>query len=186
MMQLLAQGWGPEKVMDRYLRYARELVDAGVTFRAMKPADKPEAWSLISRHVTMPSEWKIAKHEGGILAHDPGGKLIGALLMNGMSFDGPQGPQLMASIRSVVVDPGWRGRGVGVVTLGMADRPFHPQRPSFYLGNCAEADARFYQRLGYTVLQPGAEFPLPLGAETIKVNITNPDYPCFFFQEQDH
>lgn len=183
MIQLLAQGWGPEKVRARYLRHAREAVDAGVTFDGMKPADKTEVWSLISQHVTMPPKWKIAKNEGGIIARDPEGKLIGALLMNGISFDGPQGPQLMASIRSVVVDPAWRGRGVGVVTLGMADRPFHPQRPNLYIGNCAEADARFYQRLGYTVLQPGSEFPLPLGAETIKVGITNPDYPCFFFQE---
>ncbi|WP_306971216.1 GNAT family N-acetyltransferase [Arthrobacter oryzae] len=170
-MELLAQGWGPEKVRERFLGYAPKLVEAGVVFSAMQGSDKAQVWSLIDEHVTMPPGWKIAKEEGGIVARDSYGTLIGTLLMNAVGFDGPQGPATLVSIRSLVVDPAWRGRGVGVVTLGMADRPLPSHVPAFYLGNCAEADARFYQRLGYTVLRPGSEFPLPLGTEMIKVAI---------------
>lgn len=182
-MQLLAQGWGPTKVRDRYLGYARGLVDAGVTFAHMDTSDKPDVWSLIDAHVSMPAPWKIADEEGGIVARDSEGTLIGALLMSAVSFDSPRGPAALVTIRSLAVDPAWRGRGVGVVTLGMADRPVSSLGPAFYLGNCAEADAKFYQRLGYTVLQPGANLPLDLGPEGMRVAINNPDYPCCFFKE---
>lgn len=174
---------GPAKVRERYLRYARDSTAAGVAFAHMQNSDKPEVWAFINEHVSMPSPWRIAEEEGGIVARDSEGKLIGALLMNAVSFDSPRGPAVLVTIRSLAVDPEWRGRGVGVVTLGMADRPVSSLGPAFYMGNCAETDARFYQRLGYTVLQSGADLPLDLGPHGMTIAIDNPNYPCCFFRE---
>ncbi|MDO5867121.1 MULTISPECIES: GNAT family N-acetyltransferase [Paenarthrobacter] len=180
MMQLLAQGWGSQKVQDRLRSYARNL-DPEVQFMTMNQSDKAEARALIDEHVTMQPGWTIPKDEGGVVARDVTGKMIGALLVRATGFDGRY--SVIIEIRAVAVDPQWRSKGLGVVLLGMADRPWHPSATPFFLGNCAEADARFYQKLGYTVLQPGSEFPLPVGEHVINVAIGNPDYPCCFFKE---
>lgn len=105
--------------------------------------------------------------------------------MSAYGFEDDHGTVDVASmIRSIVADPGWRGTGAGVVTLGLAHVPFSTEnRPSVYMGNCAAADAKFYQRLGYTVLQPGEAFAAPFmgGAE---IAIGSEQYPCLFFKEE--
>jgi hypothetical protein len=53
--------------------------------------------------------------------------------------------------------------------------------PALTLGSCAPAEAQFYQRAGFTVLDPGAPLPFPLG-RPVWLGNTNPDYPCSFYR----
>lgn len=183
MILLLAQGWGKAKVKERVTRYAHPLVDAGVTFAAMREEDKPEVHALIDAHVEMEHGWKVSPESGGVVVRDKDGALIGTVLVGAGDFPRQMGPsQILGLVRAVAVDPAWRGRGVGVVALGMVERVFHENRPDYYVGNCKPEDARFYQKLGYTVLQPESEFPLALGDEVVQVAISNPRYPCCFFR----
>lgn len=51
MAQLLAQGWGAQKVHDRYMRYAAPLHEQGVTFAPMRDADRAEVRNLTVAHI---------------------------------------------------------------------------------------------------------------------------------------
>lgn len=183
-MQLLAQGWGAQKVKDRYLRHARAAVAAGVRFEPMDHPDRSPVQALLAAQVHgLGPGWRIGRDDGGLVARDASGNLVGALLASAATFQRPYPGYLVGTVRAVAVDPSWRGRGVGVVLVGMAAKAYEPLAPDFYMGSCAPADARFYQKLGYTVLKPGEPYQFPFGNYSY-FQVDNPDYPCFFYRER--
>lgn len=70
-------------------------------------------------------------------------------------------PEPWVYVWQLAVDPGSRMRGIGTVLLTMLPEavadvaPDLPRVQGTY-GACAPADASFYQRAGFDVLQPGA------------------------------
>ena len=179
----IKSGLGPKKVITRYMKYARQVVSAGVMFEGLNGTNGPQIRDLIDAHVLgLEPGWQISPDDGGLVARDADGKIIGALLLSASQFQRPYPGYVVGSIRAVAVDPVWRGRGVGVVLLGQAPKAYLPLEPSFYMGNCARADADFYAKAGYTVLKPGEIIQLPFGNQS-HFGVQSPEYPCFFYRE---
>lgn len=182
VMQVLKTGLGPKKVITRYMKYANEVVAAGVTFEGINDSSRPAVRDLIDAHVRgLNAGWQVSPDDGGLIARDRDGVIIGALLVSASVYQRPRPGYVVGSIRAVAVDPIWRGRGVGVVLLGQAPQAYSPLDPSFYMGNCTRSDAAFYAKAGYTVLMPGEIMQLPFGNQSF-FGIQNPEYPCFFYR----
>ncbi len=181
-MQLLAQGWGAEKAKQRHLRCAKPLVAQGVQWHALASSeddqDQDQVQQLVRKHVRgIAAEWTIESHAGAVVARDAKQGIIGAVVVGAADFAG----QVVALLQHLVVDPTWRGHGLGVVTLGMAHQLFDGmQKPTMYAGSCARPDARFYQRAGFTVLQPGEH--LVFRGNPFPVQNSNQYYPCWFYR----
>lgn len=122
-------------------------------------SDEPAAEDLVRTHIDgIDPGWTIDEDSGGVVAIGPDQVIIAVLIAAGMKMQGG----LLGFIRHLVVADNWRGQGVGAVTLGVAHQVFPvDQEPFMYIGECAARSARFYQRVGYTVLQPGEPLLLP-------------------------
>jgi GNAT superfamily N-acetyltransferase len=166
--------WDPTRVQQRYLNYAHRLVDQGVAFRTVQPDDKAPIEQLVQAHIAGSSSFRIRPEEGGVAALDAQGRVIAGLVIAGAQFN----TDVVIFIRHLVVDPVWRGQGVGVVTIGVLPQVHNA---TFYMGNCAVNAARFYQRSGFTVLDPGQPLPFLFGKQTM-MQLTNEHYPCFFYK----
>jgi GNAT superfamily N-acetyltransferase len=112
-----------------------------------------------------------------VVTRDAEGQLIGALVAGALSFEADK---VVLLVRHLVVEPSWRGRGVGVVQLGVLPQVLGRQ-PDLVIGNCEQDAAGFYQRAGFTVLEPGVPLPFPFGRQPM-VQLTNEHYPCWFFR----
>lgn len=174
---VLADGWDVGQVRDRHMRYAKDLVEAGVTFMHMTPEDRPAVQRLVGEHIT--GAGVVGAEEGGVVARDAEGRLVGALVVAGVSFEDQEKVTLI--IRHLVVEPDWRGRGVGVVQLGVLPQLLGGRRPDLIIGNCTEESAGFYQRAGFDVLEAGVPLPFPFGRQAM-VQLSNQEYPCWFFR----
>ena len=84
------------------------------------------------------------------------------------------------SLDHLAVDEGWRGRGLGFVTLQLGDRVPMPSKPVCQFGNIARDQARFFQRAGFTVFQPGEALQLP-GA-SVALSSSSEPYPCMMYR----
>lgn len=165
---MLRAGWSRPKVNDFYAVNALKLHTAGVVFSPYKPADKHEVEALVSSTIADSEDFAIISGEmGGIVARDRG-DLVATLMLTVAEFDGA----LLVTIRDLATSPQHRGRGLGTVMLGLIWQITHDgfgRLPDATAGNCSLETARFYQRAGFTVLQPGiimpasATLPVPLG-----------------------
>lgn len=178
--QLLRQGWSTDKARTRHLKYAHPLVEAGVTFRGMKHSERERTQQIVRAHVPGVEEFTLVKegrHRGAVLAEDHDQQVIGVLALEAADIEGVP----IAMINAVVTLPEHRGRGIGTVLLGVMDQLLIPQvgsAPELVAGNCAPEDARFYQRAGFTVLQPGEVLPFGRGVQVREES----EYPCWFYR----
>jgi GNAT superfamily N-acetyltransferase len=183
-MQLLAQGWGLERSRDRHLRYARALVARDVQWRGIDDADADAVARLVRENIRgIGEDWTLPAESGGVVAFTEADGIIGAMVIGAMGNGAATAENTIAFVQHIVVEPAWRGCGVGVVTLGMADQVFRsqPVPAKHFIGCCAPEAARWYQRAGYTVLQPGEILVLP-GEQPVPTVVTNEHYPCWFFR----
>ena len=171
------KAWDQHKAQQRHLRYARELVAGGVTFRRIEPTDRIQVRTMVRAYVAGAHGFEFDEDAGGLVAVDGADVVIGALVVNAADFNS----QIAVFVRFLVVEPTWRGRGVGVVMVGMIPQILGGQ-PSVTVGNCAARDARFYQRAGFSVLDSGQRLPFPLGNQALMSN-TSTSQPCWFFRE---
>ncbi|SOD72896.1 acetyltransferase (GNAT) family protein [Jatrophihabitans sp. GAS493] len=173
-------GWSFEQARERHFRYAQKLVDAGVTWARAAADDQPRVTALVREHILGSDNYEPEPSEAAVVAHDNEGAMIGALVLAGATFE--QGMAL--TVRHLVVEPAWRGRGVGAVTLGLFAQLLGPDADAVAMtfGACGPGKAaRFYQHAGFTVLDPGEPFKFPLGKRGLLVN-ENEHYPCWFFR----
>lgn len=176
------EGWTFERAWQRHLRYARELMDAGVSWRQSGPEDWPVVADLIREHVLGAEEFHPQPDDpgGAVLTLDRDDSLIGALVMGAADFQG----RLAVMVRYLAVSPDWRRRGVGAVSLGLLRQLLGTDADMIRLtfGSCAAGRAaRFYQHAGFTVLDPGTPLPFPLGSQALLGSMSS-RYPCWFYR----
>ena len=168
-------GWDPERAIERHLRYARCLVDESVSFDHVLAHERPAIAQLVQRNVAGAELWEPDGDCGALVAADTDGNMVGALVAGGAEFTG----KITLFVLYVAVEPDWRGRGVGTVLLGTLPQMLGERRgPALTVGSCAQEGARFYQRAGFTVLDPGEPLPFPLGGAWLANR--NANHPCWF------
>ncbi|MGP5484912.1 GNAT family N-acetyltransferase [Brachybacterium alimentarium] len=87
-------------------------------------------------------------------------------------------------VRYLAVAPDWRHHGIGTVLLCIMDQhgvPGDVTRRVFF-GGCAPEEARFYQRAGFDVLQPGTPVPGEVLGSGVDFANINAEYPCCFIR----
>lgn len=125
-----------------------------------------------------PANWVVSDQSGLLVTRDRDRNIVAAAIIGAGGFTGGT----VVCVQDLVVDPEWRGLGVGTVTLGVVDQLMEglvdQAKPVVYYGGCKAEAARFYQRCGYSVLQAGEALTIPFLPSAIAV--ANPDYPCAF------
>ncbi len=176
---ILRSGWRPDKVRQRHLQRAEQLVAEGFMFRAGEPEDHDVVERMVIDNITGASDdWNMLDENSlTCVATSPDGAVIGCFVGVGVEYDDLQ----VMLIRHLVVDHAWRGRRVGVVILGILYQLLADDRPSIYYGNCAEESARFFQRCGFTVLRPGAAMQAP--PARFAVIAGSDQHPCWFVRD---
>lgn len=179
---MLLKGAAFERVRDRHLRYARALVDDHVTFRDDVVATDPRVLALIRSEVRGSAQFDPRDPTATITALSVEDDVIGACVVGVHLLSGA--PEPWVYVWQVAVDPGWRMRGIGTVLLTMLPQvvagsaPDLPRLQGTY-GACAPADARFYQRAGFDVLQPGLPLSLLIAGTKPVVVHSRADHSCW-------
>lgn len=179
--KLLRLGWPRERVESDYLRLAADLTHSGYGIHAGTPAEQAEAERLVALHLMSDPQWRRPARDGSgtLVAIDASGTVVAALMFVAWAVEG-EPPT--ATLTALAVHPSQRRRGLGLALMGALPR-YMQQRigraPGFTHGTCSPDAARFYQRAGCTVLQPGE--PLPF----LDTDLINPDegYPCHFTRD---
>jgi GNAT superfamily N-acetyltransferase len=181
-MQLLARGWPFEKVHDRHMKYAQKLVNDGIAFRPYRQEDTEAVVTLLRSHIEGWRQWYPNDSDGIVVAVDANDDLLGAAVIQAGDFQG----NLWGFLTGMAVDPSARGRGIGVVLLGILHQ-LSPDGRTFegFLGGCAPDHAKYYHRAGFTVLQPHEPLPFaPAGLDNAaNLMNMNDDYPCQMFRK---
>ncbi|HEY5262032.1 MAG TPA: GNAT family N-acetyltransferase [Solirubrobacteraceae bacterium] len=175
----MREGSSREFATKHHLKYAEPLVADGVTWRWGYAEDTPPVVQLVRKHIAGMADY-AAEDENSLMiaARDKSEAVIGGGVMMLVRFKGLGTVMLL---RLLVVEPEWRGRGVGVVTLGtltQAAIEHAGQAPDLSLGNCSEDDAGFYQRAGFSVLEPGQDLPFPVAGGAL-LRLRSDSYPCW-------
>ncbi|WP_082965402.1 GNAT family N-acetyltransferase [Gordonia sp. 852002-51296_SCH5728562-b] len=127
------------------------------------------------------STWTMPEGDGCAVALAQDGTIAGCLVM-GL---GQVGDDFLAIIQHLVVDPEFRGRGIGTVLLGIAPqlvRQFNGGATAHWLGQCEESMRSFYAAAGFTALQPDEPISLPFAKGL--VGNGNPEYNCWFYSQR--
>ena len=184
---LLRKGWGRQRMSQEQIRFATPLVEQGVDFR---PFPSPEAPSdVVARFIAsnIPGAGKSSTLQG-IATLDASGEIIGAVALVPALVTRPGDPDdqmLIFQVRYVAVAPQWRHQGIGTVMLCIMDQLSATENITrrTFVGGCAPAEARFYQRAGFDVLTPEALLPGEfLGREGGVHPNGNADYPCWILR----
>jgi GNAT superfamily N-acetyltransferase len=179
-MVCMWNAWDPERVTERYLRYARPLVEAEVGFQKLERRDHAAVERLVRTEVPAMEDFAVSSvWSGGVTAHAKDEDLVGTIVVTGMSH----GDRAAMMVEAIAVEPAWRGRGIGVVLLGVLPLVLPSQHVEFYYGMCNPREARFYQRAGYTVLEPGMALPFPIGEDPPAFVNTTTTHPCWFYRQ---
>lgn len=149
---------GAEAIDVMYAHHARAtaLTKLGVTFTQDALSHLPEVNVLLQNAgytVVAPDDTR-----GTVVAFDPDGEVIGALVLTGADFDG----KCVMFLDAISVAPEWRGKGIGTVLL-LAAQQLLPAKVFFAAGHCDPSLAGFFAQAGYTVLHPGENLILPIG-----------------------
>lgn len=170
-------GWPSARVDERHLRLARPLVEQGLGFCPLDRGHTAAVEALIQQQIG--PDLAVKDDAGGVVALDPSGRLIGAVIGIGAKFANTTNAFMIAF---VAVDPSWQSNGVGSVLIGAVPQALQTAGHTgrwIFTGNCHQARAKFFQHCGFTVLFPHA--PLPLGP-----GIAAPpesQHPCYFYRE---
>ena len=184
---LLRKGWSRQKVNQEQIRLATPLVEQGVNFRSFPSAEAPAevVAEFIASNIPGAAKTGILH---GMAALDPSGEVIGAVALGAdrATWPGdPDGQMLIVHVRYVAVAPQWRHQGIGTVMLCIMDQLSATENITrrTFVGGCAPAEARFYQRAGFDVLTPEALLPGEfLGREGGVHANGNADYPCWILR----
>ena len=174
------EGWNLDRVNERHLRYARELVDAGVTWDRAAADDWPMVTDMVRDHIIAGDRFVVGPGDSALLARDVDGNTVGAIVV----ATEREGHRIVLAVRHLVVEPVWRGRGVGAVSLGLFAQMVGEEAGQVVLtyGACGVGKAaRFYQHAGFTVLAPGQPLKHPFSGQAMIVN-NNEHYPCWFYR----
>lgn len=170
--------WDDKRVSERHLIHAQKAVADGIVFRPAAVDDHPHANAILTGSISGFAPIGSGHHT--IVAADASGSIVGALAMGEVvRFD--QGTLFL--IRGLAVEPAWRGHGVGVVLLHIAKEQVRGPGRNLHIGNCAPGlDARFYQRAGFTVLDPYQSLAIPLAPpDAPRWDIPRgSSHPCWF------
>lgn len=165
----------------RHLRYAQSLIDAGVTFRPGTDNDRTTIETLVHTHIDDMSHWTVNDEEHGVMvARDRDQSIIGVLVARAV-----QNPQASALyVQHLVVVPEARGRGIGVVMLGIVEQllPAGTPTPTTIWGQCEARAKRWYEKAGFTVLAPQDRMRIPLSDPPVYMVNSNPTYSCWFYR----
>lgn len=172
-------GWSAEKVEEQYRSYIERLTEDGYECRECTPEDLPHVEALVREHVPGAEEWFADEDASGVIAIDKTGAAVGCAVASATRFS----EDYNVTIQHLVVAPEHRGRGIGFVLLegidALAQRLLGPVR---FTGYCAAEHARFYQRAGYDVLQPGER--LLMGPRVwMELVASNPAYTYPFYRD---
>lgn len=181
-MQLQRRGHPFEKVRKRHRAYAQELVNEDIYFQSR--IDGGETNNLIRRRLPSMDTFTVAETDGVIGSLSKEEELLGVLVVALAEFDGSS----VAFIRGLAVEEGHQGRGIGTVLLGlidqMTDKDAGGRKLAGVVGSCAVDEDAFYQKAGYTVLQPGQPMPWLYGAQAgTRLENSNPTHDCWFYRE---
>lgn len=175
---VLCEGWPAARVIHRHLRYAQALVSDSIGFRPLDSSrDEDVAWLLHAIIDGGAGPLTLDTDLAAIVANHADQTIVGGLLISATVL--PHG--CVAVIRHLAVDPGWRGRGIGLVLLGVLPQLSQNTPPALTFGHCAEQDAGYYQRAGFTVLPPAVPLPKQL-AEHVPPTSTSPHQPCWIYR----
>lgn len=172
--RLLRAAWSPETAERRHIARATTLISEGVAIEKITPGDRPEVEALINSRIPT-QELRMTENHGGAIARDTKGELLGALVVQAAQFSNGAA----VHVRAIAVEQASEGRGIGTVLLGMAHQVINGVQ--LVHGGCAPETAAFYQRAGFTVLQPGAPMPFNLG-NGAQVSSSNENFPCQFYR----
>lgn len=176
---LLRMGWPRERVDSDRFRAALTLVGDGYTVDAADRRAADDAQRIVARWVMDDPTWRRPDDNGTIAAIAPDGEVAGALMLT--AWESPN-HGLVVTLRALAVVPEHRGRGLGLVLMGMIPQyvELHVGRePDCTHGSCAPSAARFYQRTGCVVLKPGERLPF----RTVELVNVDERYPCHIFRD---
>ncbi|MDP2712552.1 MAG: GNAT family N-acetyltransferase [Solirubrobacteraceae bacterium] len=172
----------PERVHARHMQYAGELVAGGVTFRNDIAATDSRVLALIRTEVRGSGNFDPRVSTVTITAFSDTDDVIGVCVAGVHTLGDSREP--WAYLWQLAVDPEWRMRGIGTVLLTMLPEVIVSLTPAIarlngIYGACAREDARFYQRAGFAVLQPGLPLSLLLPAAQPWGTEASSHYSCW-------
>ena len=185
-LPLLRKGWGAQKMREEQIRLATPLVAQGVQFVGF-PSAEVEATAVATFNAEMITGSTAEDNLQGVAALDSNGTLIGAVTLGPLISSPDHSPSektLAVLVRYLAVAPDWRHHGIGTVLLCIMDQhgvPGDVTRRVFF-GGCAPEEARFYQRAGFDVLQPGTPVPGDVLGSGVDFANINAEYPCCFIR----
>lgn len=172
--QLLGLGFPPDDVVRRHVEASTELVAKGISWQPMKPAQRDQVTAFLAEQ--LPEAPQVEPSQAAVLALDADQQLVAAVVVGAMVFE----EQLSVAVAHLAVAPQWRGQGLGLVTLQLAERVDLPKRPTFFFANVAADQARFFRAAGYTVTQPGQAIIVP-GAP-VRLASSSDVFPCMAYR----
>lgn len=173
----------PASVKSRHMRSAKNAMSAGYGF-AYGKSYVDAVQSLVRENIEgLPDGWKVPKGSGVAAVVDSKKNVVGGAVVGLVEFEG----SLVAGVQHVVIEESHRGRGLGVVLVGVLHQLVAPAvsgRSVFWLGQCKPTQATFYSRSGFTVLDPGQPAPRVPGTTKVPSFVNGNDvYTCWFYRQ---
>lgn len=171
---------GP-KVRRRHLKYALRAEHAGIQFEYGPQFDSVIEQLVRDHIVGMSADWTMAPQAGAIAATRDD-SVLGGLIFGLAAFD----DDFLAVVQHLVVAPKSRGQGIGSLLLGVAPQLTEKHtkgRPTWWIGQCEDKAAGYYQAAGFSVLAPREPLNLPVGRDALVTNANN-HYNCWFYAQR--